>query len=132
MTSNSQVNTVCSTQTRWIRDSRSATRRGALLRFGPAVGVALLLAACAPNPADAQSATPERVAEVRHACADTMQLDPTEAFFEDCSISLMQTLAAMDQAQLVERDRRACMQRGLQPGTREFALCVVDAEQPGN
>jgi hypothetical protein len=38
-------------------------------------------------------------------------------------------MAGLDQAALVERDRQACMRRGLQPNTSEFALCVVDAAQ---
>jgi hypothetical protein len=81
------------------------------------------------NPADAQSSTPQRVAEVHHACGNTMGLNPANADYDMCVTSLLQTLAGMDQASLVERDRRACMQRGLQPNTREFAICVVDAEQ---
>jgi hypothetical protein len=46
-----------------------------------------------------------------------------------CVTSLLQTMAGLDQAALVERDRQACMRRGLQPNTSEFALCVVDAAQ---
>jgi uncharacterized lipoprotein YajG len=89
----------------------------------------LVLAACATNPADAQSSTPERTAEAHQACANTMGLNPANTDYDMCVTSLLQTIAGMDQASLVQRDRRACMQRGLQPNTREFALCVVDAER---
>jgi hypothetical protein len=41
-------------------------------------------------------------------------------------------MAGLDQAALVQRDRRACMAKGLVPNTSEFALCVVDAEPAVN
>ena len=99
-------------------------------RLVPILATAVVAAACAPNPADAQSATPARIAQVRQICADTMHLNPTEADHEACVDSLLQTLAGMDQARLIQADRLACMNRGLQPGTRDFAVCVVDREQP--
>lgn len=92
----------------------------------PIVASALVLVACAINPADAQSSTPARTAEARQACAKTMGLNPADADFDMCVASLQQTMASLDQAALVERDRRACMAKGLQPNTREFALCVID------
>lgn len=95
----------------------------------PMLASALLLAACAINPADAQSSTPTRTAQARQACAATMGLNPANADYDMCVSSLLQTIAGLDQAALVERDRNACMQRGLQPNTSEFALCVVDAEK---
>jgi len=100
-----------------------------LVRILPVLASSLVLAACAMNPADAQSSTPARVAQVHHACAVTMGLNPANSDYDMCVSSLLQTVAGLDQASLVERDRRACMQRGLQPNTPEFALCVVDAEQ---
>ena len=100
------------------------------LRCVAILATALAVAACAPNPADAQSSTPARVSQVRQICADTMHLNPTEADHEACVDSLLQTLAGMDEARLVETDRAACMNQGLQPGTREFAICVVDRERP--
>jgi hypothetical protein len=100
------------------------------LRHMPMIVPGLLLAACAVNPADAQSATPERQAEAHHACAKTMGLNPANADYDMCVTSLLQTMSGMDQASLVQRDRQACMQRGLQPGSRDFAVCVVDAETP--
>jgi uncharacterized lipoprotein YajG len=100
-----------------------------LICYLPMLASSLVLAACAVNPADAQSSTPARTAQARQACATTMGLNPANADYDMCVASLLQTIAGLDQATLVERDRRACMQRGLQPNTREFALCVVDAEQ---
>jgi hypothetical protein len=94
----------------------------------PMLASALLLAACAINPADAQSSTPARTAQARQACAVTMGLNPANADYDMCVGSLLQTIAGLDQAALVQRDRNACMQRGLQPNTPDFALCVVDAE----
>jgi hypothetical protein len=98
-----------------------------LLRILPAAGCALVLAACAMNPADAQSSTPERTAEVRQVCQGTMGLSPSNTDYDMCRLSLLQTLAGLDQASLMQRDRQACAQRGLTPNTAAFAECVVDA-----
>lgn len=95
----------------------------------PMLASSLVLAACAINPADAQSSTPARTAQARQACATTMGLNPANADYDMCVSSLLQTVAGLDQAALVERDRTACIQHGLQPNTPEFALCVVDAEK---
>jgi hypothetical protein len=100
-----------------------------LMRGMPMLASSLVLTACAINPADAHSSTPARTAQARQACATTMGLNPANADFDMCVASLQQTIAGLDHAALVERDRRACMQRGLKPNTREFALCVLDAEQ---
>jgi hypothetical protein len=82
------------------------------------------------NPADAQSSTPERSAEVAQICRDTMGLNPANSDYEMCRLSLLQTIASLDKTALRERDRAACAQRGLALNTRAFATCVVDAEQP--
>jgi hypothetical protein len=103
-----------------------------MLRIMPVVAIALTVAVCASTPANAESSTPARVAQVRHACADTMGLNPAEEPFDGCVASLLDTLAETDQARLTGHYRQACVQHGLQPGTPEFALCVVDAEQTGN
>jgi hypothetical protein len=100
-----------------------------LLRPLPLAGCSFALLACAISPADAGSSTPERSAEVGQICRNTMGLTPSNTDYDMCRLSLLQTMAGLDQASLVQRDRQACMQRGLTPNTREFALCVVDAEQ---
>jgi hypothetical protein len=93
----------------------------------PILASALVLAACAVSPADAQSSTPARTAQAREACATSMGLSPANIDYDLCVASLQQTVASLDQAALVQRDRRACMAKGLTPDTSEFALCVVDA-----
>jgi hypothetical protein len=103
-----------------------------LIRALPVIGAGIALAACAMNPADATTSTPERIAEAHQACGQTMGLNPANADYDMCVRSLLQTVASLDQASLVQRDRMACADRGLQPGTRDFALCVVDAETPAN
>ena len=100
------------------------------LRALPVAGVGLALAACATNPADARSSTPERSAEVAQICRDTMGLNPANYDFEMCRLGLLQTVASLNQADLIARDRQACAARGLAPNTPAFATCVVDAEQP--
>jgi len=111
---------------------RARLRPAATMRLIPILGAALAVAACAPSPADAQSSTPGRVAAAQQACAGAMHLDPSGMDHEVCVDSLLQTLGEMDQARLVQSDRLACMNRGLQPGTRDFAICVVDREQPAD
>jgi hypothetical protein len=92
----------------------------------------LALAACSTSPADAASSTPERMAEVEQVCGHTMRLSAADTDYDMCVRSLLMTLSGMDQAKLVQRDRQVCMQRGLKPGSSDFAVCVVDAETPIN
>ncbi len=100
--------------------------------FFPALASFLILAACSTSPADAASSTPERIAEAQHACGHTMGLNAADTDYDMCVRSLLMTLSGLDQAKLVERDRQVCMQRGLKPGSSDFAVCVVDAETPIN
>jgi hypothetical protein len=103
-----------------------------LLRILPIIGCSVALAACAMNPADARSSTPERTAETGQICQATMGLSPSNTDYDLCQLSLLQTMASLDQASLVQRDRQACMERGLTPNTAAFAECVVDAENPAS
>lgn len=98
-------------------------------RSMPLLVAALGLSACAINSADAQSSTPARVAQGKHACAATMGLNSANIEYEMCVPNLLQTIASLDQAALVERDRRACRASGFERNTREFALCVIDPER---
>jgi uncharacterized lipoprotein YajG len=100
-----------------------------LMRGLPMLASSLVLAACAINPADAQNATPARTVQARQACATTMGLSPADSDYQMCVQSLLQTIASMDQPTLAARDRTACAQQGLQPGTRKFGECVGDAGQ---
>jgi hypothetical protein len=101
-----------------------------MLRAFPVAGCGLALAACATNPADAQSSTPGRTAQVAEICRVTMGLNPANYDYEMCRLSLLQTVASLDRAELIARDRQVCAQRGLAPNTPAFSTCVVDAEMP--
>jgi hypothetical protein len=70
-----------------------------------------------------------RIAQERHACAVVVGLDPSDRRYDTCVRSLDRSLAEWDQAQVVQTDRRACSDNGLEPGTSAFAACVVNAEQ---
>ena len=72
---------------------------------------------------------PVRIAQERHACAVVLGLDPSARAYDTCIRSLERSLAAWDQEQAVQRDRRACAESGLEPGTSAFAVCVVNGEQ---
>jgi hypothetical protein len=85
------------------------------------------LASCAKNPMDALSATPERLAEVHEICAHTMALNSANADYDMCVTSLLQTLAGMSQEELLARDRRVCLSRGLEAETPEFVRCTIAA-----
>jgi len=89
------------------------------------VAAGLLSAALFGAEAPAQTV----VGQAGEACATTMGLNPANADYDMCVTSSRQTMARVNQAAQVDRDRRACVQRGLQADTREFALYVVDAEQ---
>jgi len=102
---------------------------GQLMRGLPILASSLVLAACAINPADAQSSTPARTAQVREACATTMGLSPADSDYQMCVQSLLQTMSSMDQPTLAARDRTVCLRQGLQPDTRKFDDCVGNAGQ---
>jgi len=70
-----------------------------------------------------------RTAQEQHACAVVLGLDPSGRSYETCIRSLARSRSEWDRARLVVSDRSACSQKGLQPGTSGFALCVVDAGQ---
>jgi hypothetical protein len=93
----------------------------------PAIAAAFLLAACASSQATTPIASPEQTARVRHACAITMGLNPSEEDFDMCRLSLLQTLSRVDQARAIEAARAACNAQGLKGGTPAFAQCVQDA-----
>jgi hypothetical protein len=67
--------------------------------------------------------------QVPQICSQTMGLAPTSLAYDDCVRSLNQTLASVDAQQATERGRSLCINRGLAPGSQDFAVCVVKAEQ---
>jgi hypothetical protein len=64
-----------------------------------------------------------------HACAVVLGLSPSETDYDACAESLSRSLSAAHEAQAVERNRRACAEKGLSVGTSAFDVCVVNAEQ---
>jgi hypothetical protein len=89
---------------------------------------AIALLASATGFADAAENS-SRTAQEQHACAVTVGLDPSGRSYDICIGILDKSLSEWDQARLIVSDQSACSQKGLQPGTPAFALCVVDAGQ---
>jgi hypothetical protein len=108
---------------RLARISRWAARSAKLA--GAAVVITLL--ASPQTFADAAEGS-SRIAQERHACAVVLGLSPSDRRYGTCIRSLDRSLAEWDQAQLVQTDRRGCSDKGLEPGTSAFAVCVVNAE----
>jgi hypothetical protein len=77
----------------------------------------------------ANAAENPRVAQEHHACAVVLGLDPSGRRYRTCISSLDRSLSEWDQVRLAESKRSACAQKGLNPGTPAFAVCVVNAEQ---
>ena len=96
-------------------------------KLAGAVGFITLLASSGTVANAAE--TSSRMAQERHACAVVMGLHKPGDLYDTCIRSLNKTLSEFDQARQVSKDRSACVQEGRQPGTRAFALCVVNAEQ---
>ena len=84
--------------------------RSAKLASAAAIITLLASPQTVANAADGSS----RIAQERHACAVVLGLDPSDRRYDTCIRSL---------------DRRACSDKGLEPGTSAFAVCVVNAEQ---
>jgi hypothetical protein len=70
-----------------------------------------------------------RTAQEQHACAVVLGLDPSGRQYDTCIRSLDRNLGERDQARLVQSGRNACAQKGLQPETPAFAVCVLTAEE---
>jgi hypothetical protein len=70
-----------------------------------------------------------RMAQEHHACAVVLGLDPSGDRYDTCVRTLDRSLSEWDQVRLVTTHRTACAQKGLEPGTPAFAVCVVNAEQ---
>jgi hypothetical protein len=93
-------------------------------KLAGAAAVSILLAS--PHAFAEASST---IAQERHACAVVLGLSPSDRRYDTCIRSLDRSLAEWGQAQVVQTDRRACADRGLEAGTSVFAVCVVNAEQ---
>ena len=91
-------------------------------------GAAIALLASAHTFANAAENSTQMARE-HHACAVVMGLDPSGRRYDICIRSLDRSLSEWDQTRLVQTGRSACAQKGLEPGTPPFAVCVLDAEQ---
>jgi hypothetical protein len=70
-----------------------------------------------------------RMAQEHHACAVVLGLDPSGDLYDTCVKSLDRSLSEWDQERLVASQRSVCAQKGLEPGTPAFAMCVVNTGQ---
>ena len=109
-------------------DPSARISRRTVPSFGIIGAAAIALLACASSVADAVETTP-RMAQEQHACAVVMGFHQPGDLYDTCIRSLNKTLSGLDQERLASKDRTACVQEDMQPGTRAFALCVVNAEQ---
>lgn len=67
-------------------------------------------------------------ARVQRACAG-MGLNPSEAPFAYCVMSLGETAASLTTALRINQERHECGRLGYHPGTSIFANCVLDREE---
>jgi hypothetical protein len=93
-------------------------------KLAGAAAVSILLASPHTFAAEASS----RIAQEHYACAVVLGLSPSDRRYDTCIRSLDRSLAEWGQAQMVQTDRRACADKGLEPATSPFAVCVVNAE----
>ncbi len=97
------------------------------------IGAAAIALLASANTFAKAAENPSSVAQEHHACAVVLGLDPLGRRYDVCIRSLDRSLSEWDRAQLVARltesKRSACAQKGLNPGTPAFAVCVVNAEQ---
>jgi hypothetical protein len=100
------------------------TRASALI-----VGAAAVALLASAHAFASAAENPSRMAQEHHACAVVLGLDPSGDSYDTCVRSLDRSLSYRDQARLVESNRSACAEKGLEPGTPAFAVCVVNAGQ---
>jgi hypothetical protein len=81
----------------------------------------------APSWAMAQDANPSN-GRVANACA-SMGLNPSEAPYAFCAMSLQDVVASETDARRISVARRECARHGYRIGTASFANCVLDREE---
>jgi len=107
-----------------------SARFGRRTRASALIIAAAAVALLASAQAFARAAeNPPRMAQEHHSCAVVLGLDPSGDTYDTCVRSLDRSLSEWDQTRLVESNRGACAQKGLEPGTPAFAMCVVNATQ---
>ena len=107
--------------------SASSSRRKT--RSAKIIGAAAIALLAAGNTFANAAENPARLAQEQHACAVVLGLDPTGRRYDACIRSLERSSSEWNYARLVSTNRSACTRVGLQPGTRAFAVCAVQAEQ---
>ena len=110
------------------RNPSARINRRSAPSFGLIGAAAIALLGAASSFAGAAETT-RRMAQEQHACTVVMGLHQPGDLYDTCIRSLNKTLSGLDQARQASKNRTACVQEGMLPGTRAFALCVVNAEQ---
>ena len=108
------------------RYGRSGRQASASAKIIGAAAIALLTFA---HTAARAAENASRMELEHHACAVVMGLHQPSDLYDTCIRSLNKSLFELDQARLASTDRSGCAQRGFEPGTPAFAVCVVNAEQ---
>jgi hypothetical protein len=96
-----------------------------MVRWIPFFVVAIGLTA--PSWAIAQDANPAG-GQVANACTG-MGLNPSEAPYAFCAMSLQDVAASAADARRISMERRECARHGYRIGTASFANCVLDREE---
>jgi hypothetical protein len=109
--------------------NRSIRHRERLTPMSAAIAGAFVVVFLGIASPHAEAASAPRAAIENHACAEVLGLNPTEADYQACAISLDRTLSLADDAQAAARHRSGCAQQGLNPNTAAFATCVVETSE---
>ena len=92
-----------------------------------ALSPVLLVLGCATASADV-TPMPQLAANAGVACQQ-MGLDPSQAQFQDCVRTLVRSSRVASERSAVVASRAQCEAQGGQPGTSQFANCVLDTEE---
>lgn len=93
----------------------------------PSLPAAVVMSLCLACAARAQAAANPYAARIARAC-ESMGLNPSEAPYAFCEMSLEDSSAAITSAQADAVARRACARSGLRIGSAALANCVLDRE----
>lgn len=70
--------------------------------------------------------TPRQAALVRATCEGIMRVGHSAVDLAACTQSLSDSLAAREEGYVAVQSDKACAAQGFQPGTAQFATCVLD------
>ena len=111
------------------RHDASARRKRRTTPSAIIVGAATVALLASANTFAHAAESSSRIAQEHYACAVAMGLHQPGDLYDTCIRSLNKTLSELDEARLASKDRDACAQEGLKPGTPAYAVCLVNAEQ---